>query len=66
VKAAGGTLDRLAERAGPLLRKDVRLLADLADTAGAPTGSVLAAADAALDHMGQARLTATATPVPRK
>jgi 3-hydroxyisobutyrate dehydrogenase-like beta-hydroxyacid dehydrogenase len=62
VTAAGGTLDRLADRAGPLLRKDVRLLADLADAAGAPTGTVLAAADTALDHMGQGRLP---TPVTR-
>jgi 3-hydroxyisobutyrate dehydrogenase-like beta-hydroxyacid dehydrogenase len=66
VRAAGGTLDRLAECAGPLLRKDVRLLADLADTVGAPTGTVLTAADAALDHMGQGRLTAPATPAPGK
>lgn len=59
VKAAGGTLDRLADHAGPLLRKDVRLLADLADAADAPTGAVLAAADAALDHMGQGRFPAS-------
>lgn len=66
VTAAGGTLDRLADRAGPLLRKDVRLLADLADAAGAPTGTVLAAADTALDHMGQGRLPTPVTRSPRK
>jgi 3-hydroxyisobutyrate dehydrogenase-like beta-hydroxyacid dehydrogenase len=48
---AGGTLDRIAAHAGTLLRKDVRLVADLAGTAQAPTGVVLAAADAALDLM---------------
>lgn len=57
ITAAGGTLDRIAAHAGPLLRKDVRLIAGLADEAGAPAGAVLAAvlaaAEAALDRMGQ-------------
>jgi 3-hydroxyisobutyrate dehydrogenase len=56
IAAAGGSLDRIAAHAGPLLRKDVQLLADLAaglpDPAGSP-GAVLTAADATLaliDH----------------
>ncbi|MEU9288599.1 NAD(P)-dependent oxidoreductase [Streptomyces sp. NPDC048275] len=48
IAAAGGTLDRIASQAGPLLRKDVRLVADLADAAKASTGIVLEAADATL------------------
>jgi 3-hydroxyisobutyrate dehydrogenase-like beta-hydroxyacid dehydrogenase len=51
ITAAGGTLDRIAAHAGPLLQKDVRLMAALADEAGAPAGTVLAAADAALARM---------------
>ena len=66
VMSAGGTLDPLAERAGPLLRKDVRLLAGLAETADATAGTALVAADAALDRMGQGRLTAAPTPAPLK
>jgi 3-hydroxyisobutyrate dehydrogenase len=62
IVAAGGTLDRIAAHAGPLLRKDVRLAAALAAGAGKPddsnpddtvTGVVLAAAGAALLLMGQ-------------
>ena len=53
ITAAGGTLGRIAAHAGPLLRKDVRLIAGLADEAGAPAGAVLAAAEAALARMGQ-------------
>lgn len=37
--AAGGTLDLMAPIAGPLLQKDVRLLADLADAVNAPAGT---------------------------
>jgi len=52
---AGGTLDRIAAYAGPLLRKDVRLVAGIAEAAGAAPGAVLAAADAALELMGHGR-----------
>jgi 3-hydroxyisobutyrate dehydrogenase-like beta-hydroxyacid dehydrogenase len=55
ISSAGGTLDRIAAHAGPLLQKDVRLVADLADAAGVPAGTVLAAADAALALMNQPR-----------
>jgi 3-hydroxyisobutyrate dehydrogenase len=55
LKTIGGTggMDRLAGLAGTLLRKDVRLIVDLADQAAARGGAVLDAADAALamlDH----------------
>jgi 3-hydroxyisobutyrate dehydrogenase-like beta-hydroxyacid dehydrogenase len=53
ILAAGGTLDRIAAHAGALLRKDVRLVAELADAAGAPTGAVQTCADSALTAMGQ-------------
>jgi 3-hydroxyisobutyrate dehydrogenase-like beta-hydroxyacid dehydrogenase len=53
--ASAGTLDRIASPAGPLLQKDVRLVADLADAAGVPAGTVLAAADAALALMNHPR-----------
>jgi 3-hydroxyisobutyrate dehydrogenase len=55
IASAGGTLDRIASHAGPLLQKDARLVADLAGTANAPTGVVLAAADAALARMNHPR-----------
>lgn len=55
IAAAGGTLDRMAQHAGALLHKDVSLVAELADTAGAPAGTVLTAADATLTLMGHAR-----------
>jgi 3-hydroxyisobutyrate dehydrogenase-like beta-hydroxyacid dehydrogenase len=55
ISAAGGTLDRIAAHAGPLLQKDVRLMADLAGTADAPTGIAMAAADAALELMNHRR-----------
>jgi hypothetical protein len=45
----------MAGHAGPLLQKDVRLVADLAGAAGAPAGVVLDAADSALDRMGHRR-----------
>src|ERR1700685_1049942 len=38
VASAGGTLDRIGEHAGHLLRKDVKLIADLAATAPADAG----------------------------
>lgn len=53
--ADSGGLDRLAGLAGPLLQKDVRLIADLATAAGAEAGAVLAAADAALALMDHPR-----------
>ncbi|QIX52653.1 NAD(P)-dependent oxidoreductase [Rhodococcus sp. DMU1] len=55
VVSAGGTLDRIAGHAGPLLRKDVSLVAGLAESASAVPGVVLTTADAALDMMGQTR-----------
>ncbi|MET9090220.1 NAD(P)-dependent oxidoreductase [Streptomyces sp. NPDC004237] len=51
VAAAGGTLDRFAGHAGPLLRKDVRLLTDVTQAAGAEPDIVLTAAGAALARM---------------
>lgn len=58
LNALGGDtagLDRLAGLAGALLQKDVRLVADLADTAGVPGGAVLDAADATLALMEHPR-----------
>jgi 3-hydroxyisobutyrate dehydrogenase len=55
IVAAGGTVDRIAQHAGALLRKDVRLVAELADAGGASAGIVLDAADAALSLMDLAR-----------
>ena len=58
VASAGGTLARIGEHAGHLLRKDVTLIADLAGAvpAGAEGGtSLLAAADAALALMNVSR-----------
>ncbi|MEV5647136.1 NAD(P)-dependent oxidoreductase [Nocardia sp. NPDC052254] len=52
---AGMTLDRLAQYAGTLLRKDVGLVANLADTAGITPGVVLTAADATLALMKHER-----------
>lgn len=51
IGAAGGTLERLAAHAGDLLRKDVRLVSELADAANATKGTVMAAAGDALDLM---------------
>ncbi|BBZ12179.1 NAD(P)-dependent oxidoreductase [Mycobacterium branderi] len=51
--AAG--LDRLAGLAGALLQKDVRLIADIAGTAGVDGGAVLDAADATLTLMAHPR-----------
>ena len=50
-----GTLDRLAGLAGTLLRKDVRLIVDLAEQADTHPGAVLEAADAALILMDHPR-----------
>ncbi|WP_035856557.1 NAD(P)-dependent oxidoreductase [Cryptosporangium arvum] len=46
---------RMAEVAGPLLRKDVRLAVDLAAAAGVDAGAVLPAADSALESMKHPR-----------
>lgn len=54
IRGIGG-LDRLAGHAGALLRKDLRLLVDLADDAAVQAGAVLDAADAALAFMGHSR-----------
>lgn len=51
VVSAGGTLDRIAQHAGELLRKDVRHIAEIADTAGVTPGAALTAADATLEMM---------------
>jgi len=51
IASAGGTLDRIGAHAGPLLRKDVRLMADLAEAAQVPAATVMAAANAALALM---------------
>ncbi|BBZ51037.1 NAD(P)-dependent oxidoreductase [Mycobacterium heidelbergense] len=50
-----GGLERLAGLAGTLLQKDVRLIVDLAEKAGARAGAVLDAADAALALMDHPR-----------
>lgn len=55
IRGSGGSLDRLAGMAGALLRKDVRLVADLAQQAAAMPGAVLDAADAALSLMDHPR-----------
>jgi 3-hydroxyisobutyrate dehydrogenase-like beta-hydroxyacid dehydrogenase len=52
---AGGTLDRIAAFAGPLLQKDVRLMAGIAADAGASPGAVMTAADDALALMNHPR-----------
>jgi 3-hydroxyisobutyrate dehydrogenase-like beta-hydroxyacid dehydrogenase len=53
---AGGTLDRIAGHAGPLLAKDVRLTVAVAEAAGVAVDvPVVAAADAALALMNVAR-----------
>lgn len=48
-------LKEAAGYAGPLLQKDARLLADLASASGVKAGTVLEAADAALESMGLPR-----------
>jgi 3-hydroxyisobutyrate dehydrogenase-like beta-hydroxyacid dehydrogenase len=55
VASAGGTLDRIAAHAGSILRKDVQLVATLADTSDVRTGIVVTAADAALARMNKPR-----------
>ncbi|GAB2825218.1 NAD(P)-dependent oxidoreductase [Actinocorallia aurea] len=56
VQAAGGTLAPMSGKAGPLLLKDVTLLADLLAAAGAPATIALTAADEALAQMGNPRV----------
>lgn len=53
VAAVGGTLDRLAAHAEPLLRKDARLVTDVAKSAGARPDVVASAASAALALMNR-------------
>ena len=57
VALVGGKLDVMAQVAGPLLRKDVRLVSEVAAAAGVPitelAGTVLAAANDALGLMGE-------------
>jgi 3-hydroxyisobutyrate dehydrogenase len=55
IGGAGGTLDRLAAVAGPLLQKDVRLIAQISAEADATPGTVLTAADDALGLMNHRR-----------
>jgi 3-hydroxyisobutyrate dehydrogenase-like beta-hydroxyacid dehydrogenase len=55
IAAAGGSLDRMAPFAGPLLQKDIRLIAELADAASATCGAVMPAADDALELMNYPR-----------
>jgi 3-hydroxyisobutyrate dehydrogenase len=57
VADAGGTLDRIAGVAGPLLAKDVRLTVAVAEAAGldVSTAAVVAAADTALALMNVSR-----------
>ncbi|MER5526110.1 NAD(P)-binding domain-containing protein [Streptomyces sp. NPDC002677] len=62
VAAAGGTLDRFTGHAGPLLRKDVRLLTDVAETGGAEPAVVVPAAGAALALMNGQRPRLTSEP----
>lgn len=54
VVSAGG-LDRIAGHAGDLLKKDVGLIAEIADAAGVAPGITFTAADATLDKMGRSR-----------
>jgi len=51
----GGSLDVLKSVAADLLKKDVGLIANLAEAAGATPGAVLESADAALGLMGRTR-----------
>lgn len=55
IARAGGTLDQIAGHAGPLLRKDVALTADVARAAGIDPGFILDAADHTLGEIGQER-----------
>ncbi|GAA2120896.1 NAD(P)-dependent oxidoreductase [Actinomadura napierensis] len=51
----GFSLATLGEHAGPLLQKDTRIVAELAEAAGTDAATVFDAADAALESMGRAR-----------
>jgi 3-hydroxyisobutyrate dehydrogenase len=59
IASAGGTLDRIGAHAGPLLAKDVRLMTDLAEQAGVPAATVMAAAHVALSLMNHVTRSAT-------
>ncbi|MCL2585892.1 MAG: NAD(P)-dependent oxidoreductase [Streptosporangiales bacterium] len=58
---SGGTPERIGQHAGPLLRKDVALTADVAAAAGVEPGFILDVADHLLGEIGQARDGATDT-----
>lgn len=55
VVSAGGSLDRIGGHAGDLLKKDVSLVAGIADAAGVAPGITFTAADATLEKMGRPR-----------
>lgn len=55
IAGTGGSLDVISAVAGALLQKDVRLVVDIAEKAGASPGAVLDAADAALKLLGHPR-----------
>jgi 3-hydroxyisobutyrate dehydrogenase-like beta-hydroxyacid dehydrogenase len=55
VARSGYGVQRMAPVAGPLLRKDVDILCDLADRADAPVGVLVDLADIALGLMGRVR-----------
>jgi 3-hydroxyisobutyrate dehydrogenase-like beta-hydroxyacid dehydrogenase len=55
VARMSGSLDVLAEIAGALLQKDIRLIVDIAEKRGAAPGAVLDAADVALRMIGHPR-----------
>ncbi len=55
VGRTGGSLAQLSGIVGPLLQKDVRIVAAFAESEGVKPGIVLDAADAALDSLGASR-----------
>jgi 3-hydroxyisobutyrate dehydrogenase-like beta-hydroxyacid dehydrogenase len=52
IAAAGGTVDRIAQHAGALLAKDVRLAGEIAESAGLAPGFAVTAAQQTLARMG--------------
>jgi len=62
IAAAGGTLERIATQAGPLLSKDVRLMTDLAEQARIPAATVMVGANVALNLMNGASASAASQP----
>ena len=55
LSAFGASPDELAQVAGTLLQKDVRLAVDIARSVAEPEGVVFASADAALNAMAHPR-----------